>query len=210
MTPLGTCVKLLWFASSSSQWSLAEDSPQGPDYIICSSPIKWSSAVLLLVTSGCCRISSGWRFALFCGGCYIIDFIVHVSSYFLQSTLHCSCLILFPSVHTSLFMFHVSSVSSHFIVNVSLLFPSVHCPSHSFRLSQSMSFIFALFGCIHITWSFNHIISFTFRPILSLGICGLRVSLNEFLILDRHLLLEAGLRWFYCSLSLCVGREEWG
>ena len=93
-----------------------------------------------------------------------------------------------PSVHTSLFMFHVSSVSSHFIVNVSLLFPSVHCPSHSFRLSQSISFIFALFGCIHITWSFNHIISFTFRPILSLGVCGLRVSLNEFLILDIYYL----------------------
>ena len=137
-------------------------------------------------------------------------FIVHVSCQFRQFTLHCSCFMSVPSVHTSLFMFHVSSVSSHFIVNVSLLFPSVHCPSHSFRLSQSMSFIFALFGCIHITWSFNHIISFTFRPILSLGICGLRVSLNEFLILDRHLLLEAGLRWFYCSLSLCVGREEWG
>ena len=28
--------------------------------------------------------------------CYIIDFIVHVSSYFLQSTLHCSCFISFP------------------------------------------------------------------------------------------------------------------
>ena len=33
--------------------------------------------------------------------CYIIDFIVHVSSYFLQSTLHSSCFISFPSVHTS-------------------------------------------------------------------------------------------------------------
>ena len=129
MTHIWTCVKLLWFASSSNHRSLAENSPQGPDYIICSSPIKWSSAVLLLVTSGCCRISSGWRFALFCGGCYIIDFIVHVSSYFLQSTLHCSCLILFPSVHTSLFMFHVSSVSSHFIVHVSCQFRqfTLHC-----------------------------------------------------------------------------------
>ena len=131
-TPLGTCVKLLWFASSSNQWILAEDSPQGPDYIICSSPFKWSSAVLMLVTSGCGRIPSGRRFALFCGGCYIIDFIVHVSSYFLQSTLHCSWVI--------------TSVSWHFIVNVSLLLPSVDCPSHSFGLSQSISFIFTLFG----------------------------------------------------------------
>ena len=111
----------------------------------------------------------------------------------LHYRLHCSCFILFPSDHTSLFMFHFSSVSSHFIVYVSLLFPSVHCPSHSFGLSQSISFIFALFGCIHITWSFNHIVSFTFQPILSLGISGLRVSLNEFLILDRYSLREAGL-----------------
>ena len=33
---------------------------------------------------GCCRISFRWRFALFCGGCYIIDFIVNVS---------CSCFV---------------------------------------------------------------------------------------------------------------------
>ena len=56
----------------------------------CSAPIKSPTvaAVLILVALGCCRISFGWRFALFCGGCYIIDFIVHVSSYFLQSTFH--------------------------------------------------------------------------------------------------------------------------
>ena len=148
----------------------------------------------MLVILGCFRISSGWRFALFCGRCYIIDFIVHVSSYFLQFTLHCSCFI-------------VISFSSHFIVHVSLLFPSVHCPSHSFCLSQSISFIFPLFGCIHITWSFNHIVGFTVRPILSLGISGLRESLNEFLILDRYSLLEAELRLFYYSLSLYIEQE---
>ena len=112
--------------------------------------------------------------------CYIIDFIVHVSSYFLQS---------------------------HFIVQVSFLLPSVHSPSHSFHLPQSISFMFTLFGCIHITWSFNLIVSFTFQPIPSLEINDLRVSLDKFLILDRYSLLEAELRWFYYSLSLYIKYE---
>ena len=128
MTPLGTCVKLLWFASSSNQWSLVEDSPQRPDYIICSSPMKWSSAVLLLVTSGCCRISSGWRFAPFCGGCYIMDFIVHVSSYFLQFTLHCSCFVSVPSVLTSLLMFNCYFLKS----TVHLIHLTYRSPSRSY------------------------------------------------------------------------------
>ena len=119
------------------------------------------------MTLDCCRISSDWRFALFCGGCYIIDFIDHVS----------------------------------------LLFPSVHSSSHSFHLSQSILFIFILFGCIHITWSFNHIVSFTFQPIPSLGISNLRVSLDKFLILDRYSLLEAELRCFYYSLSLLLSKK---
>ena len=38
--------------------------------------------------------------------CYIIDFIVHVSSHICQSTLYCSCFISFAWVHTSLIMFH--------------------------------------------------------------------------------------------------------
>ena len=86
---------------------------------------------------------------------------------------------------TSLFMFHLISFSPHFIDHVSFLFPSVHNPSHSFHLPQSISFMFTLlFGCIHITWSF--IVSFTFQPILSLEINDLQVSLDEFLILDRY------------------------
>ena len=52
--------------------------------------------------------------------------------------------------------------------------------------------MFTQFGCIHITWSFNHIVSFTFQPIPSLEINDLRVSLDKFLILDRYSLLEAG------------------
>ena len=110
----------------------------------------------------------------------------------LHYQLHCSCFILFPSVHTSLFMFHLISLSPHFIDHVSFLFPSVHSPSHSFYLPQSIPFIFTLFGCIHITWLFSHIISFTFQPIPSLEFNDLRVSLDKFLILDRYSLLEAG------------------
>ena len=125
----------------------------------------------------------------------------------LHYQLHCSCFILFPSVHTSLFMFHLISLSPHFIDHVSCLFPSVHSPSHSFQLPQSISFMFTLFGCIHITWSFNLIVSFTFQPIPSLEINDLRVSLDKFLILDRYSLLEADLRCFYCSLSLYIKQE---
>ena len=112
--------------------------------------------------------------------CYIIDFIFHVSSYFLQSTLHCSCFISYLSVHTSLFMFHLISLSPHFIDHVLFLFPSVHSPSHSFHLPHSILFMFTLFGCIHITCSFNLIVSFTFKPILPLEINDLRVSLDKF------------------------------
>ena len=138
----------------------------------------------------------------------------------LHYRLHCSCFSLFPSVHTSLFIFHLSSVIPHFIVHVSshflqsalhwscfILFPSVHSPSHSFHLPQSISLIFTLFGCIHITWSFNLIVSFTFQPIPSLEINDLRVSLDKFLILDRYSLLEAELQWFYYSLSLYIKQE---
>ena len=101
-------------------------------------------------------------------------FFVHVS-------------LLFPSVHISLFMFHCYSFSPHFIVHVSLLFPSVHSPSHS-------PTIFPLFGCIHITWSFNLMVSFTFQPIPSMEINDLPMSLDKFLILDKYSLLETGLR----------------
>ena len=98
----------------------------------------------------------------------------------LHYRLHCSCFILFPSVHSS---------------------------SHSFHLPQSISFMFTLFGCIHITWSFNLIVSFTFQRILSLEISDLRVPLDNFLILDRYSLLKAGLRCFCNSLSLCIKQE---
>ena len=126
--------------------------------------------------------------------CYIIDFIDHV-------------FISFPSVHTSLFVFHLIYFSSRFIDHVSFLFPSVHSPSHSFHLPQFISFIFTLFGCIHVTWSFNVIVSFTFQAMPSVEINDLRVSLDKFLILDRYSLLEAEFRWFYCSLSFYSKQE---
>ena len=106
----------------------------------------------------------------------------------LHYQLHCPCFISFPSVHTSLFIFHFISFSLHFNDHVSFLFPSVHSPSHSFHLPKSTLFIFILFGCIHITWSFNLIVSFTFQSILSLEINDLLVSLDKCLILDIHYL----------------------
>ena len=106
----------------------------------------------------------------------IIGFIVHVSSDFLQSTLNCLCFISVPSALTSLFMFHLISISPRFIDLVSFLFPLVHSSSHSFHLPQSILFIFTLFGFIHITWSFNHIVSFTFQPIPSVEINDLQVK----------------------------------
>ena len=67
--------------------------------------------------------------------------------------------------------------------------------------------MFTLFDCIHITWSFNLTVIFTFQPIPSLEINDLRVSLHKFLILDRYSLLEAELRWFYYSLSPYIKQE---
>ena len=124
----------------------------------------------------------------------------------LHYRLRCSCFVLFPSVYTSLIMFHIISLSPHFI-DVSFLFPSVHTPSHSLHLQQSILLMFTLFGCIHITWSFSLIVSFSFHPIPSLEINNLRESLDKFLILDRYLLLEADLRCFYYFLSLYIKRE---
>ena len=112
----------------------------------------------------------------------------------LHYRLHCLCFISFPSVHTSLIMFHFYFLQS----TVHLIHFICHSPSRSY---------FTLFGCIHITWSFNFIVSFTFQPIRSLEINDLRVSLDKFLIWDRCSLLEAELPWFYYSLSLYMKQE---
>ena len=104
-------------------------------------------------------------------------------------------------------MFHFTFLSPDFIDHVSFLFPSVHSPSHSFHVPQSISLVFTLFGCIHITWSFNLTVSFTFQPIPSLEINDLRVSLDKFLISNRHSLFEAELQWFYYSLSPYIKQE---
>ena len=123
----------------------------------------------------------------------------------LHYRLHCSCFTLFLSVHTFLFMFHLISFSPHFIDHVSLLFPSVHSPSHSPTTVHLVHI--SLIWCIHITWSFNLILSFNFQPIPSLEINDLRMSLDKSLILDKYSLLEAELRWFYYSLSIYIKQE---
>ena len=129
-----------------------------------------------------------------CIDCYIIDFIVHVSSHIRQSTLHCSCFISFPWVHTSLMMFHFYFLQS----TIHLIHFTYHSPSRS-CLPYLVVFI--------IKWSFNLTVSFTFQPIPSLEVNDLRVSLDKFLILDRYSLLEVDLRWFYYSLSHYIKQE---
>ena len=59
--------------------------------------------------------------------CYIIDFIVHISYHICQSTLHCSCFISLPQVHTSLIMFHFYFLQS----TVHLIHFTYHSPSRS-------------------------------------------------------------------------------
>ena len=105
------------------------------------------------------------------------------------------------TVSISLLMLHLISFSQHFIDHV---FISI---SFSPQFISSIVFIFALFGCTHITWSINLIVSFTFQPIPSLEINDLWVSLGKCLILDRYSLLEAELQWFYYSFSLYIKQE---
>ena len=115
----------------------------------------------------------------------------------LHYRLHCSCFILFPSVHNSLFMFHRYFLQS----TVHLIHFTYRSPSRSY-LSYLVAFI--LHG--HSTMLSVSLFS------QSLGISNLRVSLDEFFILDGYSLVEAELRWFYYSLSLCVARgtQRWG
>ena len=63
-----------------------------------------------------------------------------------------------------------------------------------------VSFTFIIFGCTYISWSFNLIVTFTFRPIPSLEVIILGVSFDKVLIIDRYSLFEVKLQWLYCSL----------
>ena len=99
--------------------------------------------------------------------CYSIDFTVHISSHFLQSTLHCSC-----------FIFYFLQSAVHLIYFI------YHSPPHLY-----------LPYLLH-SWSFSLIVRFTFQPIPSLEINNLRLSLDKYLIWDRYSLLEAELRGF--------------
>ena len=78
-------------------------------------------------------------------------FIVHVSSYSFQSTLHWSSLIFI-------------SFSPQFI---SFIWPTTVHPIH----------IYLIWLYSYNTWPFNHVVSFIFQPIPSLEVNNLRVSL---------------------------------
>ena len=119
-----------------------------------------------------------------------MDFIVHVSSHFLQSTLHCSYFISFSSVHTLFFIFHFISFSPQSISFISSTIYSI------------------LIGCTHIAWSFNLIVSFPFPPIPFLEVNILHISLDKALISDRHSLLKAKPRLFYYSLPPLHVKQE--
>ena len=113
----------------------------------------------------------------------------------LHYRLHCSCLISVPSVHTSvhtsLFMFHCYFLCSR----VHLIHFGYHSPSCS-CLSYLVAFI--LHG--HST-----ALSVSLFGGSRLGVSGLRVSLDGFLIFGGYSLLGAGLWWFCCSLGLGSG-----
>ena len=104
---------------------------------------------------------------------------------FLQSTLHCSCFISFPSVHTSL----------------CFIFISFSPQSISFISPTTVHLIHIYLIWLYLTWLFDHIVIFTFQPIPSLEINDLLVSLDKFLILDRYSLLEAEL---WCFITPCL------
>ena len=131
--------------------------------------LDWESSTLNLYYS---LLDLYWWFA---GSSVIVYFQKWIlyQTWFLVHLGHQYWQIMNVTLLTILFMFHLISFSSHFSNHVSFLFPSVHGPSHSFHLPEPLLFIVALFGCTHITWSFNLIVSFTFQPILSLEINNL-------------------------------------
>ena len=99
------------------------------------------------------------------------------SSYFLQSTLHCSGFTSFPSVHTSLIMFHFYFLQP----TVHLIHFTYHSPSRSYLpyLVVFMSHAFMYSRCHSVS-----LVSFTFQPILYLECNNLQVSLDKFSVLD--------------------------
>ena len=121
----------------------------------------------------------------------------------LHYRLHCSCFILFPSVHTSLFSFHLIFFSPHFIDHVSFLFPSVHLihfiyhsPSHSYL---NLPYLVPLILHGHST-------------LLSLSLFSQSrlwklTTFDKFLILNRYSLFEAELRWLCYYLCLYIKQE---
>ena len=80
-------------------------------------------------------------------------------SWLLHYWLYCSCFISFPSVHTSLFMFHLVSFSPHFIVHASSHFlqSTLHCSCSisfpSIHISLIMHHFYFLQATVHLTHS---------------------------------------------------------
>ena len=107
-------------------------------------------------------------------------FTVHVSSHFLQSTLHWSCFI----------------------------FISFSPQSISFISPTTVHLIHIYLIWLYLTWLFDHIVIFTFQPIPSLEINDLLVSLDKFLILDRYSLLEAEL-WCFITPCLFILNKKY-
>ena len=141
--------------------------------------IYWPACKVVKLKEGDITLSTS--LFLFCLISFSPHFIVHVSYHFLQSRAHWSC-----------FMFISFSPQS-----ISFITPTTIHLIH----------IYLIWLYSYITWSFNHIVSFTFQPILSLEINDLQAPLDKFLILVRYSLLEAELRWFYYSLSLYIKQE---
>ena len=124
------------------------------------------------------------------------------SSYFLQSTLHCSGFTSFPSVHTSLIMFHFYFLQP----TVHLIHFTYHSPSRSYLpyLVVFMSHAFMYSRCHSVS-----LVSFTFQPILYLESNNLQVPLDKFSILDRDSWLEAEIRVYRNSWTLDTRVGRW-
>ena len=105
-------------------------------------------------------------------------------------------------------MFNLISINPYFNVHVSSHFlqSTVHLIHFTYHSSSRSCLPYLAVFILH-AWSFNLIVSFTFQPMSSLEINDLQVSLDKFLILDRHSLLETELRWSYYNLSLYIKQE---
>ena len=124
----------------------------------------------------------------------------------LHYRLHCSCFITVPSIHTSLFMFHLISFSPHFIDHVSVCF--LHSTVHLIHFTyHSLTCSYLPYLAVFILLGHSTILSVSLSSQSRLWKLTTYESLNKCLIFDRYSLLEAELRCFYYSLSLSIKQE---